>query len=110
MKIRFLTKVSQHKRFSFYPRYYDERKERIVSLRKKYEQEDNQNEENSLGFERKEMLKQSISDSWKRGKNSHHSDAKANKRVLLIISLILVIGYFIFSGSNNVETIVHTLD
>jgi uncharacterized membrane protein len=121
MKFRFLTKVNNHKKFNFTPRYYDERKERLDSmvesyarLDKKQEHQQLENEENSeFDFRRKEAMKLSMSDNWGRGKNKAKDVRKSNIRVLLILLSILILGYLVFRTSTKTpenEVIIYKID
>ena len=115
MKIRFLTKVSQHKRFYFVPRYYDERKERLDRMVEKYAEREKENDENAdqNDFRRHEALRQSMTETWGRDRRRAKQRTGSNARVVLIIIAILAVGYLVFkpsSKNSEQETIVHQLD
>ena len=71
--------------FDYKPRYYDERKERLEKLKKKYSQNsENQTEEKFTSS----LIKDSLKQEWKRSKHVAH-DKKANLRLVLIITLLV---------------------
>jgi hypothetical protein len=106
MKIRFLTKVNENKRFGYVPRYYDERKERLEMMAEKYTEKGEVDE-----FKRKEFLRQSISDSWSSGSAVRaRSKKSANIRFLMILAVLALLVYFIFSKGDSINTIVETIE
>lgn len=106
MKIRFLTKVNENKRFGYVPRYYDERKERLEMMADKYAEKSEVDE-----FKRKEFLRQSISDSWSSSSATRaRSKKNANIRFLLILAILALLVYVVFSKGDSINTIVETIE
>jgi hypothetical protein len=106
MKIRFLTKVNENKRFGYVPRYYDERKERLDKMAEKYAESQEVDE-----FKRKESLRQSIADSWSSSSSIRAKSKKnANVRFLLILAVLALLVYFVFSKGDSINTIVETIE
>jgi hypothetical protein len=106
MKFQFLNKTFKNKQFDYAPRYYDERKERLALKKKQFEKL----EDNSLSAEeRKTILRSNMQNTWLRSQNSQKQRQNSNFRVLLLIGIILVLGYFIFNGINEVDTVVKKL-
>jgi hypothetical protein len=106
MKIRFLKKAIEPKRFSYTPMYYDERKERIEKRRAHFENLENGSYPDS---ERLESFRSNLKDEWSRSDMRTTHNRSANIRVLILIGLILVLGYFIFNGVDEVDTVVNKL-
>ncbi len=106
MKFRFLNKTIEHQRFQYNPMYYDERKER---LEKKKEQYRKLEDESLSDEERKAYFKESIKKSWSGGEYRQAQKRSSNLRILLLIGLILALGYFVFNGVDEVDTVVKNL-
>jgi hypothetical protein len=104
MAFGFLSKVGRHKRFNFSPRYYDERKERIELKKIKY-QESNLDEHG----QRSEILRESIQQSWNRGKHIRKQKQSANMRILILIIVIVFLGYFIFNGLDDIDQVIKSI-
>ncbi len=95
---------SRYKRFSFYTRFYDERKERLELKKKQYEDLENATEE-----ERKAIFREQMRDSWAMGKEREGANFQSNMRILVLIAVILILGYFVFNGLEQIETVVFRL-
>lgn len=106
MKIRFLNKNVENQRFQYNPMYYDERKER---LKKKQEQFKKLEDDSASDEERKVYFKESLKENWSRGEYRQSQQRSSNIRILLLIALILALGYFIFNGVDEVDTVVKNL-
>lgn len=106
MKFRFLNKVIEHKRFEYTPMYYDERKERLA---KKVKQHDTTQYEALSDVEKREIFKENLRDNWSSSKVRQQGRKSANVRTLVLIALIVALGYFIFNGLDQVDSIVNRL-
>lgn len=95
---------SRYKRFSFYTRFYDERKERLELKKKQYEDLENATEE-----ERKAIFREQMRDSWAMGKEREGAKLQSNIRILVLIAIILILGYFVFNGLEQIESVVFRL-
>lgn len=104
MAFGFSSKTSRYKRFNFVPRYYDERKERLELKRKMY-----QEQELDSDSQRAEFFRDSLHQSWNRGKIFRKQKQSANMRTLILILLILVLGYFIFNGLDDVDQVIKSI-
>jgi hypothetical protein len=82
MAFGFLSKTGRHKRFNFVPRYYDERKERLELKRKMYQEQELDSDK-----QRTEMFRDSLQQTWSRGKYVRKQKNSANMRILLLILL-----------------------
>ena len=106
MKIKFLNKSIQNKRFEYSPMYYSERKERIERKKAQYAKLE---EGNASESERREFFKDNMRHEWSRSKVRQVHNRAANIRTLILIVLIVGLGYFIFNGVDGVDTIVKKL-
>lgn len=106
MKIRFLNKSITPKRFSYNPLYYNEQKERLEERKAHFEKlsEGNYNDSDRLN-----TFKANIRSEWSRSEMRSQNNRAANIRVLILVGLILVLGYFVFNGVDQVDTIVNKL-
>lgn len=86
--------------------YYDERKERLELKKKEIEAMESQNLSEE---DRKRILRSNMQSTWTRSQNTHKQKQSANLRVLLLIGVLLALGYFIFNGVNEVDTVVKKL-
>ena len=75
--------------FDYKPRYYNERKERLEKLKKKYQESDSSQEEFSSS-----LIRNSLKTNWIRNKHIAH-DKKANIRLALIIAILVGIFSYI---------------
>lgn len=101
MAMKLFNTPSRYKRFSFYTRFYDERKERLELKKKQYEDLENATEE-----ERKAIFREQMRDSWAMGKEREGAKLQSNIRILILIAIILILGYFVFNGLEQIESVV----
>lgn len=106
MKIRFLNKTIEHKRFDYTPMYYDEKKE---ALNKKKELYRRMNAGELSEGEKKDLLRQEMRQSWSRTNYRKSQEKASNIRILILILVLLALGYFIFTGIDEVDTIVEKI-
>jgi len=104
MALKFFNTKQQHKRFDFMPRYYDERKERLELKRKQFEENENLSEK-----ERAQALREQLRDNWSHGKMRQQANYQANFRILILIGAIVILGYFIFNGLDDVDQVIHKI-
>ena len=103
MEFRFLNKKMRHKRFDYSPMYYDERKERLDLKKAEYEKLDN---EELSSEERQAILRQNMQNTGSRSQHASKAKSTSNIRIVILIAIILVLGYFIFSGLDEVDVVV----
>ncbi len=103
MEFRFLNKKMRHKRFDYSPMYYDERKERLELKKAEYDKLDN---EELSSEERQAILRQNMQNTWSRSQHASKAKSTSNIRIVILIAIILVLGYFIFSGLDEVDVVV----
>ncbi len=106
MKFHFLSKTNQHKRFRYQSMYYDERKERLELKKKEYAQLNN---EALSAEERRSVLRGNLQQSWSRQKAAQSQRKTSNIRILILIGIMLSLGYLIFNGVDEVDTVVKKL-
>jgi len=88
MRIPSLFKTSQPKGFSFNPRYYDERKERIEKKLRVAKKEIELSKNNDT------VVKGGLQSAWRQNK-THTERKKSNVRVLFIASILILIFYML---------------
>ena len=81
-------KQNQHRRFEYSPRFYDERKERIQEMRKKYGGSDTAEKFSSQDFRLR------MNSEWRQS-NSRKSSKGANMRLVIIVMALFLISYLI---------------
>ena len=85
-----LFKPSSHYIFNYKPRYYDERKERLQNLEKKYHHPDG----NDIEISRISLTKNNLKNDWVKNKRSA-TNRSANLRLALIIAILVGIAAYI---------------
>ena len=85
-----LFKPSSHYVFNYKPRYYDERKERLRNLEKKYHHPD----ENNIKISKISLTKNNLKNDWVKNKRSA-TNRSANLRLALIIAILVGIAAYI---------------
>lgn len=75
--------------FDYKPRYYDARKERLEKLKKKYQTNEDTEDDFTMSLSR-----DSLKADWNRNKHLAH-DKKANIRIALIIAILVGIFAYI---------------
>ncbi|MDD3722446.1 MAG: hypothetical protein PHW92_08155 [Lutibacter sp.] len=85
-----LFKPSSHYVFNYKPRYYDERKERLRNLEKKYHNHD----VNDTEIPRISLSKNNLKNEWIKNKRSA-TNRSANLRLAVIIALLVGIAAYI---------------
>lgn len=106
MKFQFLSKTYKNRRFDYNPMYYDERKERLEAKKKQFTKLENGEMSDE---ERKSMFRENMRGEWSRSETRKRGRSSANLRTIILIVLILALGYFIFNGVDQVETVVNKL-
>jgi hypothetical protein len=106
MKFRFLNNTLENKRFDYNPRYYDDRKEALAQ-KKEYHEKLKSGELSD--DERRSMFRDSLKGELTRGEYRQGQNRSANTRVILLIVVLTALGYFIFNGLDDVDTVVNNL-
>ena len=84
-------KPRAHYIFNYKPRYYDERKERLESLKKQYEK----NEANADEISTLKLSKDSLRKDWQRQKKAPTGNG-VNRRLAIIIAILVGILAYLF--------------
>lgn len=87
-KLPSFIRQNKHKSFEFKPRYYDERKERIEELRRKYGKKDATNAKAD-----RERLREDLSGKWHGSRQTKVNSS--NRTLLLIIVALLALTYYL---------------
>jgi len=106
MQFKFLNKTFKPKQFNYSPMYYDERKERLELKKAQFER---LSDEELSDEERRNMLRQSMHETWDRSKHAQQQRYSSNMRTIILLVVIVVLGYFIFNGLDDVDTVVKKL-
>lgn len=107
-RIQFI-KVNRHKKFSYTPRYYDERKERLDRLIEKYEEDDTEKVDKQSA-EYRARIKQRIEQSWEMNSSTASKARSANVRLIIILAALLLMTYFILDYVDIFSADVTNLD
>lgn len=86
-KLPSFIRQNKHKTFEFKPRYYNERKERIEELRKKYGKADPKERKGG------EHLRGELSDRWRENRQTKVNSS--NRTLLLIVVALLALTYLL---------------
>lgn len=105
MKFQLFNKTTSYRKFDYSPMYYDERKERLDLKKKQFESLES---ENLTEDQRRTMLRNSMQESWQFSRNQKVS-RNSSMRVLILIGLIVALGYFIFNGLDDIDTVIHKI-
>jgi len=85
-----LFKPSSHYVFNYKPRYYDERKERLRNLEKKYRNPDG----SDIEISKINLTKNNLRNDWVKNKRSA-TDRSTNLRLAVIIAILVGIAAYI---------------
>lgn len=106
MKLKFLNKTIANRRFNYTPMYYDEQKEYLELKKAQYRELGDDEKDIET---RKAILRQELTQGWSRAQHSQQAKKSANFRVLILIGVIILLGYFLLYGIDDVDTVVHKL-
>lgn len=103
MKFRFLNKTFENRQFDYTPMHYDERKERLDLKKEQYRKIKTSELSDD---DRKQMLKERMHSEWSGTEFRQTARKNANMRTIVLVVLIVALGYFIFNGVDEVDTVV----
>jgi hypothetical protein len=106
MKIRFLNSNTEHKRFGYSPIYYDERKQKLAQKREQFKRLESGEISDE---ERREMLRGNLRNEYSRADYRQKEQRSSNIRIIILIVVLLGLGYLVFNGVDEVDTVVNKL-
>ncbi len=106
MKIRFLNKSIEHRRFSYIPMYYDEDQERLEGRKAHFRQLQGEKLDPE---KRRDILRQSMRQEFNRMEHRRSQFRASNIRVLLLVGLLVALGYFFLFGVDHVDSVMKKL-
>lgn len=101
--MKFLNSNLRPKRFDYFPRYYDERKERIELKRKFYDNKDLNEDERSM------LMREKIKENRNHQQIAQNNLYSQNTRSLILIFLVLILGYFLLNGLDDIDRVIFKL-
>ncbi len=101
--MKFLNSRLRPKRFSYFPRYYDERKEKLELKRKLYA------DENLSENDRVLIMREKLKDKRVSHQVNQNQFYNRNTRSLFLIFLLLALGYFILNGLDDIDHVIFKL-
>ena len=101
--MKFLNSKLRPKRFAYFPRYYDERKERLELKRKLYADQNLSEDDRIL------LMRERIKE--KRTDQQIHQNYlySKNTRSLVLIFLVLILGFFLLNGLDDIDLVIFKL-
>ena len=106
MRFRFLNKSIENRQFDYTPMYYDERKEVLKQKKEFYQKVENGE---LSADERRAVLRENLRSEYRRSDYRKSANRTSNYRILLLIAVLVALGYFIFNGVDQVDTVVKKL-
>ena len=101
--MKFLNSNLRPKRFDYFPRYYDERKERIELKRKFYDNKDLNEDERSM------LMREKMKENRNHQQIAQNNLYSQNTRSLILIFLVLILGYFLLNGLDDIDRVIFKL-
>lgn len=96
-----IAKVAKAREFTYIPRYYDERKEKIAEIERQIrkDEEDNNNGDKKV---REFHFRSAMSNRW-RGEDYDNTVRKSNALILLLIGGFIMIGFYVYKKFDLIE-------
>ncbi|MBB77714.1 MAG: hypothetical protein CL844_01785 [Crocinitomicaceae bacterium] len=104
MKYKFLNNRIKNKRFHYSPLFYDKRKENLEIKKLYYTKVKNNNINKENPF-----LRDAIKRNWNNKQTRKKSNTNYNIRILSLIIILLFLGYFMFNGLGNINSIINKI-
>ena len=101
--MKFLNSRLRPKRFVYFPRYYDERKEKLELKRKLYAEKELKEEDRAM------LLREKLKEKRSSHKVNQNQLYNKNTRSLLLLFVVLVLGYFLMNGLDDIELVIFKL-
>ncbi len=101
--MKFLNSRLRPKRFVYFPRYYDERKEKLELKRKLYAEKGLNEEDRAV------LLREKLKEKRSSHKVNQNQLYNKNTRSLLLLFVVIVLGYFLMNGLDDIELVIFKL-
>lgn len=101
--MKFLNSNIKPKKFGFFPRYYDARKEKTDLKKKFYSGEKLSDEERIM------LMREKIEEQKQENRVSKNIVYSQNTRTLVLLSVIIVLGYFLLNGLDEIDRVIFKL-
>ena len=101
--MKFLNSNIRPKKFGYFPRYYDARKEK-TDLKKKFYSGEKLNE-----TERVMLMREKMEEKKQETKVSKGGIYSQNTRTIVLLSIVIVLGYFLLNGLDEIESVIFKL-
>ncbi len=98
--MKFLNSNIKPKKFGFFPRYYNARKEK-TDLKKKF-----YSGENLSDAERVMLMREKIEEQKQENRVTKNSVYSQNTRTIVLLSVIIVLGYFLLNGLDEIDRVI----
>jgi len=96
-----IAKVAKAREFTYIPRYYDERKEKIAEIERQIRKEEKDNNKGDKKV-REFHFRSAMSNRW-RGEEYENTIRKSNALILVLIGGIISIGFYIYKKFDLIE-------
>lgn len=96
-----IAKVAKAREFTYIPRYYDERKEKLAEMERKIRQEE---DDKKVGEKRVREFhfRAAMNNRW-RGEEYDNSVRRSNATILILIGGMVMAGYYIYKKFDLIE-------
>lgn len=96
-----IAKVAKAREFTYIPRYYDERKEKLAEMERKIRQEE---DDKKVGEKRVREFhfRTAMNNRW-RGEEYDNSVRRSNATILILIGGMVMAGYYIYKKFDLIE-------
>ena len=101
--MKFLNSNIRPKKFDYFPRYYNSRKEKIELKRKFYSNETLSQDERVI------LMREKIEEKKQENKVSKNGVYSQNTRTLLLLSIVFILGYFLLNGLDDIDRVIFKL-
>jgi|TARA_B100000767_G_scaffold70312_1_gene66934 hypothetical protein len=101
--LKFLNSNIKPKKFGYFPRYYDARREK-TDLKKKLYSGEKLSED-----ERVKLMREKMEEQKQENRVSKNSVYSQNTRTLVLLSVIIVLGYFLLNGLDEIDQVIFKL-
>ena len=101
--MKFLNSNIKPKKFGYFPRYYDARKEKTELKKKFYAKETLSESELIL------LMREKMEEKRQENKVSKNGIYSQNTRTLVLLSIVFVLGYFLLNGLDDIDQVIFKL-